>query len=73
MIDPVPGGAFDHPFQVGNKRTGWMKCVELLSLNGAPLDRTRIHPVQAGEMALSLVKLQIHVIRLAVWLAERFD
>ncbi|BBY33353.1 hypothetical protein BST33_10055 [Mycolicibacter minnesotensis] len=67
------GIAFNHPFQDGNKRTGWMACVELLSLNGAPLDHTRIHPVQAGEMVLSLVKHQIDVFRLAVWLAEHLD
>lgn len=51
--------AFNHPFQDGNERTAWPCRVELLSLNGAPLDYTRIAPIQAAEMVLSLVKHEI--------------
>jgi death-on-curing protein len=64
------GIAANHPFQDGNKRTAWIACVELLSLNGAPLDHSRVDPIQAGEMVLSLVKHQIDVKHLAFWLAD---
>jgi death on curing protein len=64
------GIALNHPFQDGNKRTGWLACVELLSLNGAPLDHARIDRIQAAELVLSLVKHEVDVRHVALWLAD---
>lgn len=64
------GIVHNHPFQDGNKRTGWLACVELLSLNGAPLDHERIDRIQAAELVLSLVKHEVDVRHVALWLAE---
>jgi death-on-curing protein len=67
------GIAANHPFQDGNKRTAWLSCVELLSLNGAPLDHMRIDRIQAAELVLSLVKREIDVRHVALWLADHLS
>jgi death on curing protein len=64
------GIADNHPFHEGNKRTAWLACVDFLSLNGSPLDPARSDPIEAGQLVVSLVKHEIDVEHVALWLAD---
>jgi len=65
------GIAANHPFHEGNKRTAWISCTTFLSLNTSPLDSDRIDPIEAGQMVESLVKHEITVEYVTLWLADR--
>src|SRR5215217_4196351 len=64
------GIAANHPFHEGNKRTAWIACTTFLSLNGAPLDSDNIDPIEAGQLVESLVKHEITVEHIILWLAD---
>lgn len=65
------GIAANHPFHEGNKRTAWIACTTFLSMNGSPLDSTRADPIEAGQLVESLVKHEIAVEHVSLWLADR--
>ncbi|CPW87944.1 type II toxin-antitoxin system death-on-curing family toxin [Mycobacteroides abscessus] len=65
------GIAANHPFHEGNKRTAWIACTTFLSLNGSPLESPRADPIEAGRMVESLVKHEITIEHVILWLVER--
>ena len=65
------GIAANHPFHEGNKRTAWMACITFLSVNGSPIDSARADPIEAGQLVESLVKHEITVEHVVLWLADR--
>jgi death on curing protein len=65
------GIAANHCFHEGNKRTAWIACVDFLSLNGSRLDPVRTDPIEAGELVRSLVKHEITMEHVVLWLADR--
>lgn len=64
------GIAANHPFFEGNKRTAWIACAEFLSFNGSPIDDERTDRVEAGRMVESLVKHEIDVDHLTLWIID---
>jgi death-on-curing protein len=65
------GIAANHAFRDGNKRTGFISCVNFLSLNGVPLDAARVDRVEAGELVTDLVTHQMQAEDVALWLNDR--
>jgi death-on-curing protein len=65
------GIAANHCFHEGNKRTAWIACADFLSLNGSPLDPGRTDQIEAGELVRSLVKHEIMMEHVVLWLADR--
>ncbi|GAB5895900.1 type II toxin-antitoxin system death-on-curing family toxin [Mycolicibacterium mageritense] len=65
------GIAANHPFHEGNKRTAWVACTTFLSLNESPLDAARVDPIEAGQVVESLVKHELTVEHVILWLADR--
>lgn len=65
------GIAANHPFHEGNKRTAWIASATFLSLNDSALDPSRTDPIEAGQLVESLVKHEITLEHVILWIADR--